>query len=295
MALLGFELLFRLLWGLLVGVIFVRRTESSEKFVKIAARFSWGIGIVSAGLLYVADLPLTATGESAEKLPILLSLAAVVLGFQMYASIMAIWGRMLGFLLIVLAPLFLIASGAIYESNMFEGIFNLYSSGLLLGGFFAGQFLGHWYLNVPGMHIVELKRIITFLFVGLSFKTIEVVVTLVRRYLGEGIAMGIDAMGRPLGDDVSNTEFLLQLNPSHSVFSFEGDLWLGLGSYGLILLSMRVIWGLLAPWILALMIRKTVNMRSTQSATGILYAACVMVLVAEATALYLGQVLGINL
>ena len=300
MALLGFELLFRLTWGLLVGVVFVRRTESSEKFVKIAARFAWGLGLTAAIMLWSADLEPLSSGLGSEpdfsrQWGALFSLAMLVGGFQLYTSVYAVWGRFAGFAVMLLAPILLAGAQLSAQSGAFPAILNTYSSGLLLGGFFAGQFLGHWYLNVPGMHIVELKRVMKFLFAGLIVKTLEVGYWLSQRFLGDGVGSAVDAMGRPLGDDISNTEFLLQLNPNHSVFSLEGDLWLGLGSYGLILLSMRVLWGVIAPWVLALMIQKTVNMRSTQSATGILYAACVMVLVAEATALYLGQVLGINL
>lgn len=272
----------------------MRRTESSEKFVKIAARFSWGLAVAAGLLLYIADYP-EAWAETAMMKPAAFaSIVMIALGFQLYTSIVAIWGRFLGTLLLILAPMVLSFSGLPEGHSFLSGALNTYSSGLLLGGFFAGQFLGHWYLNVPGMHIIELKRIMKFLFLGLGIKTLEIMVSLGLRASG-GSGSGIDTMGRPLGDDVSNTEYLLQLNPSHSIFSFEGDMWFGLGSYGLILLSMRVIWGVIAPWVLALMINKTVNMRSTQSATGILYAACVMVLIAEATALYLGQVLGINL
>ena len=54
---------------------------------------------------------------------------------------------------------------------------------------------------------------------------------------------------------------------------------------------MRLIWGIVAPWVLALMVRDTVSRRATQAATGILYAACVMVLVGEAVALYIRDVL----
>jgi len=166
------------------------------------------------------------------------------------------------------------------------------SSGLLLGGFFGGQFLGHWFLNVPGMHIRELSRLLSFLFIGLAAKTLEVIVAIALR-LQVPTAPLIDPMGRPLGEDVTNTDFLLKLNPSNSLLSLEGDLWLKLGTYGLILVSMRLIWGIAAPWILALMVRDTLRRRATQSATGILYAACVMVLVGEAVALYIRDVLNI--
>ncbi|MEO5667162.1 MAG: hypothetical protein ABIR96_03810 [Bdellovibrionota bacterium] len=268
---LGFELLFRLLWGFALSVVFVRRTESSEKFVRIAARFVWGLGLASALLGYFA---VGTTGAA------LAGLTLCTFGFELYARVYATWGRLLGFTFLIAGPF------VAYASLGAPSMINFLGSGLLLGGFFGGQFLGHWFLNVPGMAIRELTRLTGFLFIGLSAKTVETLWALFERARMAAPAL-IDPMGRPLGEDVTNTDFLLKLNPSNSVLSLEGDLWLKLGSYGLILLSMRLIWGIIAPWILALMVRDTVGKRATQSATGILYAACVMVLVGEAVALYI--------
>jgi hypothetical protein len=276
MATLGFELLFRLLWGFALSVVFVRRTESSEKFVKIAARFVWGLAAAALAL----------GGFSDHSWQVLGAMIATAAGFELYARVYARWGRLLGFALLVAAPFVAFASTGV------QGVFHFLSSGLLLGGFFGGQFLGHWFLNVPGMHIRELGRLMTFLFIGLTAKTLEALWAIVLR-LQIASAPVIDPMGRPLGEDATNTDFLLKLNPSNSLFSLEGDLWLKLGSYGLILVSMRLIWGIIAPWVLALMVRDSVSRRATQSATGILYAACVMVLVGEAVALYIRDVLKI--
>jgi hypothetical protein len=276
MALLAFELLFRLLWGSALGLVFVRRTESSEKFVKIAARISWGLGLCAACLLWISE---GASGSAA------LALGLFVVGFQLYTSLILPWTRLLGVVCVLLSPFVWLGGESWYY------ILNFVFSGLLLGGFFVGQFLGHWFLNVPGMHIRELKRVMSFLFVGIALKSIEILVFMIWKTTQLNPAIGLDAMGRPLAQDISNTDFLLKLNPSNSLFALEGDLFLGLGTYGVILLSMRLLWGILAPWVLALMVNQTVKTRSTQSATGILYAACVMVLVGEATALYLRNVL----
>jgi hypothetical protein len=276
MATLGFELLFRLLWGFALSVVFVRRTESSEKFVKIAARFVWGLATAALLLGVFSDFEWRVLG----------SMIAAATGFELYARVYARWGRLLGFALLMAAPF------AAFGGTGVQGVLHFLSSGLLLGGFFGGQFLGHWFLNVPGMHIRELGRLMTFLFIGLTAKTLEALWAIVLR-LQMASAPVIDPMGRPLGEDATNTDFLLKLNPSNSLFSLEGDLWLKLGSYGLILVSMRLIWGVIAPWVLALMVRDSVSRRATQSATGILYAACVMVLVGEAVALYIRDVLNI--
>ena len=54
----------------------------------------------------------------------------------------------------------------------------------------------------------------------------------------------------------------------------------------------RVLTGLLFPAFLALMIRNTVRIRSTQSATGLLYVALILVLFGELTAAFLEVVTG---
>ncbi len=51
--------------------------------------------------------------------------------------------------------------------------------------------------------------------------------------------------------------------------------------------SFRAITGLLAPAVLAFLIRRTVRIRSTQSATGLLYVALILVLFGELTAVFL--------
>ena len=54
----------------------------------------------------------------------------------------------------------------------------------------------------------------------------------------------------------------------------------------------RVLTGLLFPVSLAAMIRNTVRIRSTQSATGLLYVALILVLFGELTAAFLGVTTG---
>ena len=56
---------------------------------------------------------------------------------------------------------------------------------------------------------------------------------------------------------------------------------------------MRVLFGLLAPGMLALMALPAVRVRDTQPATGMLYVACVLVLVGEGIAQYLGVRTGV--
>ena len=120
-------------------------------------------------------------------------------------------------------------------------------------------------------------RITLFIIAGLVVKLSELVwnlATFTPRHV-----FSIDNMGRPLAEFVE-LDAVTQLGAL-------GEGMLGLGFFGQIVLVSRILWGVVAPLVLAFLVYRTVKMRSTQSATGILYAMCVMVLIGEGCALYL--------
>lgn len=86
-------------------------------------------------------------------------------------------------------------------------------------------------------------------------------------------------MGRPLAEFMS-------LDSSVQMGAI-GDGFLSLGFFGQLIFVSRLLWGLIAPLVLAFLVYRCAVTRSTQSATGILYAMCVMVLIGEGSALYL--------
>ena len=122
---------------------------------------------------------------------------------------------------------------------------------LLLGSTLLAMILGHFYLILPRLPIEPLRRISAVL-----------IVAVVLRWLtcGLGLWLARDAMG-------------------------GGLRWLILGD-GIFLLA-RLLFGLVGPAFVAPMIWGTVRIRSTQSATGILYAATAMVFLGEAAAAWL--------
>ncbi len=185
----------------------------------------------------------------------------------------------------------ILALGAPFFMSQIESPLNAVSYVLgagVLGGAFMGQFLGHWYLNVPGMNIRELKKVTAIFLGALILKSIENVVYLsfFNTTPSETFSW-IDEMGRPLALDPSALQTGVQYNIETAILGLRGDTAFGLGLYGLLIYSMRVLWGLIAPLILAVLIQKTVEMRSTQSATGILYSSCVLVLLGEGAAIFL--------
>jgi hypothetical protein len=122
------------------------------------------------------------------------------------------------------------------------------SSALVLGAVTLAMMLGHWYLVTPKLSIDPLKRYAK----AYILLTALVALELVLSYFLEGNGEAVELLGR---EDI----FIL----------------------------FRVAWGLVVPLGMAYFIWATVAMRSTQSATGILYAAMVCTMMGEGMGLYL--------
>jgi len=120
-----------------------------------------------------------------------------------------------------------------------------FSSAALLGTAVTAMLLGHFYLIAPGMSLTPLLRLLTALFVA------------------AGLRMLLAGIG------------LRSWTMSHSLINWEDEtvLWL------------PVRWGLGfgGPFILGWMARSATKIRSTQSATGILYVVVVFVILGELT------------
>jgi hypothetical protein len=117
-------------------------------------------------------------------------------------------------------------------------------SGLVLGLTLAAMLLGHWYLNVPGMELAPLRRLIV---VAAGAVGLQIVLS------GADLAAGLSA-GASLG--VSGWLFVA-LRWSFGLVGVLGLLWMA--------------------W-------ETLKIPNTQSATGILYVAVIGVFVGELTA-----------
>jgi len=127
---------------------------------------------------------------------------------------------------------------------------------MLLGSVMLAMILGHWYLVVPKLDITHLKSL-TRIFIGaLAARTFLLLVAM-------------PLFWEPYGRAAFRLESL-ELFLNYSVFFYQ-----------------RTLFGILAPWGLAYMIWNTVKMRSTQSATGILYTAVALVLLGECIGKYL--------
>jgi protein NrfD len=134
---------------------------------------------------------------------------------------------------------------------------------LLLGAAASAMILGHWYLVVLDLPISALRRLTLLLVVGLVLRTLVI-----------GLALA---------------------GPVHAGYEDARMVATGLWSADGVFVWMRLLFGIAGPFSLIWFIWKTVEIRSTQSATGILYVQLFLVLAGELLAKYLRVAAGISL
>src|SRR5262249_27479324 len=132
------------------------------------------------------------------------------------------------------------------------------TSSFLLGGACTAMILGHWYLVIPSMEVSHLQSI-----VGVHIASMAARVIVVAAAVWMAIAT-----------------FRPDLDPGPSfrryIFSNDG-----------IFFWQRVLFGLVGPAVLSYLTWETAKIRSTQSATGILYVDFFTVVVGEVLAKYI--------
>ena len=152
-----------------------------------------------------------------------------------------------------------IEGGASPAASNLSALTGALAGALLAGSTAATMTLGHWYL---------------------------VDTTLSIRPLATGAALFLGAAGLraavAAGFLVSGGHHALRIeSPADLIYSTTA-----------LFFSFRTVTGLLAPLTLAALVRSTVRIRSTQSATGLLYVALILVLFGELTAVFLELLTG---
>jgi len=135
------------------------------------------------------------------------------------------------------------------------------SSAAFLGGACTAMILGHWYLVIPSMQVTYLQSMVKF---HIGSMIVRVVVVAAAVLLAIGMPTG-HPWHSPQGFDFR-----------HYIFSVAG-----------IFFWQRVLFGLAGPAVLSYLTWETAKIRSTQSATGILYVDFFTVVVGEVLAKYL--------
>jgi hypothetical protein len=213
---------------------------------------------VILGLLVLAALAIG--GGAHVRVDLAMSIAAASLGF--FGSIA--WGIGVPRLAVPLTALIVATAGSVLvlASRVPDaGVWALnavggLASAALLGSTLSAMLLGHHYLTAPAMSIDPLRRFVRCMGIAL---TLRVVVAAAGLVIWAGGRMPASAAGT-----------------SPALF-----------------LMMRWVVGIAGTALATFMAWKTVEIRSTQSATGILYIAMTLVLFGELTALTLSRQAGI--
>jgi hypothetical protein len=130
------------------------------------------------------------------------------------------------------------------------------SSAVLLGGACSAMILGHWYLIIPSMEVSHLQTVVKLHIASMIVRVVVVVAAVL-----VGIAMWQPGLG---------PNFRYYITSSAGIFFWQ-----------------RVLFGLAGPALLSYLTWETAKIRSTQSATGILYVDFFTVVVGEVLAKYL--------
>jgi len=153
------------------------------------------------------------------------------------------------------------AAEKIFSANAsLVAVANSTQSMLLLGFGMMAMLLGHWYLIQPKLSIDELGRICKIL-----------IALIVLRFVFSSVVIGQILAGKSEAD----------------IYKYL------LGTGEGIFVLMRWTWGLVGPLALSYFVWGTVKIRSTQSATGILYVVVLAILTGETLSQYLNFAFGI--
>jgi hypothetical protein len=174
------------------------------------------------------------------------------------------WGRLRGRLLaagLLSGAVLVVAGGRGADAAL--TVAADFTSILLLGAAASAMILGHWYLVVLDLPISALRRLTLLLVAGLVLRTLVVALALA--------------------------------GPVHAGYEGARMVAAGLWSADGVFVWMRLLFGIVGPFSLIWFIWKTVEIRSTQSATGILYVQLFLVLSGELLAKYLRVAAGLAL
>ena len=244
--------------GIVGTLVFVSR-DAGVKFF----RFNAGLAAILIAIA-LAFRPAVADGGTIESV----ALAALLLSETAIVVYWATVGRMLagirpmlvgvavgGGLLAVVSQALAIVGDRGLPAEVLT-IASFLSSAALLGGACTAMILGHWYLIIPSMQVSHLQSI-----VKLHILSMIVRVAVVAAAVFLAIATWEPGMG---------PSFRRYITSAAGIFFWQ-----------------RVLFGLAGPALLSYLTWETAKIRSTQSATGILYVDFFTVVVGEALAKYL--------
>jgi protein NrfD len=248
-----------------IGALVPMAFMSVDTMGKLFYRFMSGLAVVLLVLSFWAspfDGIVAADSQSAQSKSVATAyvlLASSVLALVVMNLILPRWSRFFLWIAIVfgLAATSLVAGlfpdvERVARPAAWLSALSFLSSALMLGGAVGTMITGHWYLVNHKLSIQPL-RIATSIFIAASSLRLILVATMLAGLWFRGEASQVAAI--------------------RHLFTLSGE--------GIFFIA-RLLFGLIAPLIFGYMIWQTVKLHSTQSATGILYAVVVFVILGEA-------------
>lgn len=248
-----------------IGALVPMAFMSVETIGKLFYRFMSGLAVILLVVAFwanpfeneIAGGSPSAQGKTVAALYILL--ASCVLLLVILNLLLPRWNKfflisaiVLGFMAMALLASLFPEVERVAPPPSWISAFSFMTSTLMLGGVVGTMITGHWYLVNHKLSIQPL-RVATIIFVSASALRLVLVAAML--------------VGLWLGGEASQVAAIRHL------FTFSGE--------GIFFIA-RLLFGLIAPLIFGYMIWQTVKLHSTQSATGILYAAVVFVILGEA-------------
>jgi protein NrfD len=261
--------LFLFLSHLAIGIVFTLVFVSRDAGVKFF-RFNAGLAallVVAAFTFRPPEASATEWGRVAFGALIVFEAALVIYWATIgrtLASIrpaIAVTGVVAGIVALVTQAIASTTSGPPVQAMT---IISFFSSALLLGGACTAMILGHWYLVIPSLQVSHLQSIVKLHMASMALRVLVV---------AAAIFVAIASWEPGLGPSFR-----------HYIFSVAG-----------IFFWQRVLFGLVGPAVLSYLTWETAKIRSTQSATGILYVDFFTVVVGEVLAKYLFLATGVAL
>jgi protein NrfD len=253
-------ILFLFLAHLGIGIVFTLVFVSREAGVKFF-RFNAGLAAILLAVAFALRPPETMSTDLGRLavLGLVVVEAAIILYWATVGRALASVRPAIVATAVGAGLIALVAQGVNQASGLSAQamtVASFLSSAALLGGACTAMILGHWYLVIPSLQVSHLQSIVK---VHIASMVVRVVV------VAAAVFMAIVSWQPGMGP------------------SFRGYIL----SVSGIFFWQRVLFGLVGPGLLSYLTWETAKIRSTQSATGILYVDFFTVVVGEVLAKYL--------
>lgn len=256
---LGTQFCLELCFGVLLALAFVPKAPVGTLFYRVMGTTALVPVLIGVGM------PLQ-SGELSPEQPVVWAAALPVLAYPFYSGPLRgpRWALALGTALVGAAAAVLLSLPPLaVEHGLGARLLaaaSALSTGAVAGSVGLAMVLGHWYLTVPNLDVRHLQRLnrVTVACMLLSLACVAATATAFRA-------------------ELSAAELPLD------------------GPTGLFYLGTRLAVGLLLPLVFAAMAASSLRFRNTRSATGILYASTVLVLIGTAVSVSLQDSYGLPL